>query len=65
MANTLCMDKRPCFARQDILTRGRCKILNDSSSYAPGECPFCKPKASVTNGVEYPFDRHYAPKEQG
>ena len=32
-----CHDERKCFARNF----GQCVIL--TSSYAPGECPFCKP----------------------
>ena len=33
----ICHDERKCFAR----IYGRCVIL--TSTYAPGECPFCKP----------------------
>ena len=45
--------KKKCFAR-----RGEyCSILIDT--YGSPGCPFCKPKVSVTNGVEYPFNRYY------
>jgi len=32
-----CFDERKCFAKRF----GQCVIL--TSSYAPGDCPFCKP----------------------
>lgn len=62
MANTVCIDTRPCFGKRTVpgAKYGACRILSDSSEYADGECPFCKPRATETNGVEYPYDRNYA-----
>lgn len=48
-----CYEKKKCFAR-----RGEyCAILTDT--YGGPGCPFCKPKISVTKGVEYPFNKYY------
>ncbi len=57
MAKTFpkCNDSRTCFGKTD---RGTCKCLH-VTGFADGTCPFCKPKASITNGMVYPFDDLY------
>lgn len=62
-ADPICVDIRPCFAKNKLTHK--CGILEPNkdglSGYVDGECPFCKPKREVTNGIEYPFDPYYVP----
>lgn len=60
---TICEDSRPCFAKDN--SNSHCRILetdNYYSGYIDGQCPFCKPKAAVTNGQFYPYNPYYAAK---
>lgn len=68
--SVVCNDSRPCFAKEkycrfDGAVIYKCRLLN--SSYPnDGECPFCKIRQDVTNGVIYPYDYDYAyPKKKG
>lgn len=53
--NERCTIKDPCFARGNLT--GKCGILNPP--LPTGKCSFCKPKRTVTKGVEYPDDPLY------
>lgn len=59
-----CKDRRYCFAQLPLT--GLCAILDGNENlvtgeimapYEDGQCPFCKPEQSVTNGHYYPTPR--------
>ena len=56
---TTCNDSRKCFGKRTEYA-GLCKCTVLSETYErDGDCPFCKPHRTITNGEVYPYNKYY------
>lgn len=53
-----CCDTRVCFGQNK---KHECTVLTET--YPTDKCPFCKPKRTVTDGKEYPWNSMYGSKD--